>query len=130
VSRLVNPGAGEIFDRLTILQLKQSYAAEQGRDTGHWKTEAAALLVKVQARALSGVTLEQILELSTVNALIWHAEDDLRAWRIPSDRVYTTADLDQIRILAFRLQRVNDRRAQLVTMINCNIGDDAPKEKV
>jgi hypothetical protein len=39
------------------------------------------------------------------------------------------ADLDLIRILAFRLQTLNDRRAELVYRINKEAGDGDTKDK-
>lgn len=130
MSRLINPGAGEIFDRLTILRLKVLWKGGNGTDPTHWTTEAAALMVKVQARPLSGHTMDHIIELGAVNGAIWQGEDQLRDLRIRDhDQVYTHVELDRIREIAFRLQALNDRRAQLVTLINTNVGDPDHQEK-
>jgi hypothetical protein len=126
--KLVNLGAGEISDRLTILALKITVGSERGSDVAHFEAERAALLQKIHSRTLNGAWFDAILELGAINALIWHAEDDLRAWRSP-DHVYTMPDLEAIRILAFRLQALNDRRAGLVQQINKDAGDGDSKEK-
>lgn len=128
MSRLVNPGAGEVADRLTILELKLLAAAEAGRDRDHWETERTALLTKIHARTLNAAWFDAVLALAAVNGMLWHAEDDLRAWRSP-DHAYTMADLEQIRILAFRIQTLNDRRADLVYQINKEAGDGDTKDK-
>jgi hypothetical protein len=128
VSRLLNYGVGEIVDRLTILELKILTGTEKGYPLEHWETERTQLLTKIHARTLNGAWFDHVLGLAGINAMIWHAEDDLRAWRSP-DHVYTMADLDLIRILAFRLQTLNDRRAELVYRINKEAGDGDTKDK-
>lgn len=128
MSRLINPGAGEIADRLTILELKIQAAGEVGKDRDHWESERTALLTKIHARTLNAAWFDAVLALAAVNGMLWHAEDDLRAWR-SRDLVYTPADTDQIRILAFRIQALNDRRAALVHQINKEAGDGDTNDK-
>ena len=126
--RMSNPGAGEISDRLTILALKIIAGREPGKDTAHFEVERAALLAQIRTRTLNGKWFEAVLQLGAVNGMLWHAEDDLRAWRSPP-RAYTLPDLEAIRILAFRIQSLNDQRAELVTQINKEAGDGDAKEK-
>jgi hypothetical protein len=126
--KLLNVGAGEICDRLTILALKILNGTEAGRDVAHWEAERTQLQTKIHSRTLNAVWFDSVLELAAVNASIWQGEDSLRAWRIP-DHAYTMPDLEQIRILAFRLQALNDRRAALVQQINKDAGDPDSKEK-
>jgi hypothetical protein len=54
VSRLTNPGLGDICDRLTILALKILHGVEGGRETQHWESERASLLAQVRSRELTG----------------------------------------------------------------------------
>jgi len=139
--KLVNPGTGEISDRLTILALKILAGQDAGRDVDHFESERSLLLTKIHARTLNAAWFDALLELGAVNALIWHGEDDLRDWRraggggggsgsLGSGSVYTAAENDAIRILAFRLQDWNDRRAALVQAINREAGDVVSQEKV
>lgn len=128
MSRLLNYGVGEIVDRLTILELKITTAFEKGGSTEHWDVERIQLLTKIHARTLNGAWFDHVSALAVVNALIWHAEDDLRAWRSVGP-VYTPSHLEEIRILAFRLQSLNDRRAELVYRINKEAGDGDTKDK-
>lgn len=131
--RLINPGAGEISDRLTILALKIHAGQEQGKEVSHFEIERAALLTQIRSRTLNGKWFEAVLELAVVNGAIWHAEDDLRTHRkAHAELVADPRELQQLTEavrLAFRLQTLNDRRAELVGQINQDAGDGAAKEK-
>jgi hypothetical protein len=128
MSRLLNLGAGDLSDRLTILALKILSGREQGIETAHWETERASLQQKIHARTLNAMWFDAYTELAAINAMLWHAEDDLRAWRAKGDP-YTLDDLGRIRIIAFRIQSLNDRRAEVVTQINKEAGDGDAKDK-
>lgn len=131
--KLLNYGPGEITDRLTILALKILIGREKGRPVDHFETERTALLQQIRSRTLNGVWFEQVLELAAVNGQLWQAEDELRAYREkqqPSpvqDPMNYYADIAR---LAFRIQALNDRRAELVTLINCNAGEKVAQEKL
>lgn len=122
MARLVNPGAGDLSDRLTILALKIHFAEEAGRETTAYKTERTALLSQIRSRTLNGVWFETVLELAAVNAALWHAEDDLRMFRgLP--RGLSEPDKEMVINLAFQIQATNDRRAALIDKINKDAGD-------
>ena len=124
--KLVNPGTGEISDRLTILALKIYTWQEQGSDVAHFEAERAALLAKIHSRTLNAKWFDALLELGAVNALLWHAEDDLREIRGGSGGKDEYAEAGRV---AFRIQALNDRRAELVSQINKEAGDGDAKEK-
>lgn len=130
--KLMNPGAGEITDRLTILALKILVGAEQGRDVTHFRDERAILQQKIHARTLNGMWFDSVLELAAVNAMLWQAEDQLRELRtrntITGGKLHSS-DLDTVTLTAFRIQSLNDRRAELVQQINKDAGDGDTKEK-
>jgi hypothetical protein len=130
MARLVNPGIGDLCDRLTILALKILYGSEGGKDTQHWEAERASLLAQVRSRELNGPWFEGLLELAAVNACLWQTEDDLRAMRLMTEHAYTAGDLDRIRQIAFRTQVLNDRRAELVHAISKAAGDERGQEKL
>jgi hypothetical protein len=130
MSRLVNPGIGDLCDRLTILALKILHGNEAGRETQHWEAERANLLAQVRSRELNGPWFEGLLELAAVNACLWQTEDDLRALRVQTEHVCTQGDLDRIRQVAFRTQSLNDRRAELVHAISKAAGDERGQEKL
>lgn len=124
--RLVDPGIGEISDRLSILSLKILFGKQDGRPVEHFQKEQASLFAKVGARTLNGAWFRSYTDLAAVNAALWHAEDDLRAFRVAGQ---TTANTDAIVELAFRIQELNDHRAELIAAINKEAGDLVGQEK-
>lgn len=139
MGRLINPGAGEIADRLTILSLKILFTADRGKDPAHFVAEREGLLSMIRSRTLNGKWFAAVVELAAVNGALWHAEDDLREWRdgvsarplVPGpDCVFGENDYEQIRQLAFRIQDLNDQRARLVQQINLDAGDTHTQEKL
>ncbi len=124
--RLENPGVGEISDRLSILALKVLFGHEQGKDIAHFKAEQGALLSKIRTRTLNGKWFEAYTELAAVNAVLWHAEDTLRALRnqVPSTIVDVACSV------AFRIQALNDTRAVLIERINKDAGEHLGGEKL
>lgn len=127
--RLVNYGAGEISDRLTILALKILHGTVGGKDVQHFKTEQTALLQQIRARTLNGKWFDAVLDLAAVNGALWQAEDDLRQWRTEL-AISTAQHSDAIVELAFRIQYLNDQRAALVQQINKDAGDALGQEKL
>lgn len=126
--RLVNYGPGELSDRLSILALKRLFASEAGRDLTSLTTEWAALLSEIRSRTLNGKWFEAMLELTVLNAAIWHAEDDLRALRQRHHAGQVT-DWDAALRCACRPQTLNDQRAALVAQINKDAGEGPPSDK-
>jgi hypothetical protein len=134
--KLINYGAGEIVDRLTILSLKLHYAEAAGKPAEHFKNEWTALVVKLKAANGVAGYLESLLELSTINGRLWDAEDELRALRVTPEakqaqwagfgRTYA----EQAMAVAFRIQSLNDRRAELVAAINQQTGEAYGREKL
>ncbi len=127
--RLVNYGVGEIADRLTILSLKILYGTEQGKDTKHFLDERNALLAQVRTRELNGAWFEHVLELSAVNGRLWQAEDELRGLRVEKAQ-NSSEPWETIGDVAFRIQSLNDRRAELVSLINKLTGEHRGAEKL
>lgn len=127
--RLINPGAGEISDRLCILALKIVAGGDAGKDVGHFITEQAALLTAIRTRTLNGKWFEAVLALAAVNAFLWQAEDDLRHLR-DVGAARSAEGQEEAGEIAFRIQALNDRRAVLVQQINQEAGDPADKEKL
>lgn len=124
--RLINFGVGEITDRLSILALKILHA-KPGADTKHFEDERGSLMAKLAGRNLNGSWYGNSVELGAVNGAIWHAEDDLRAFR--HQDLIDDRDQDDIVPIAFRLQELNDRRHELIAEINKRAGDFFGKEK-
>jgi hypothetical protein len=144
---LLNPGAGEITDRLTILSLKALYGAAAGKDVSHFVNERNGLLVKLRARELNGAWFECVLQLGAVNAALWARTDEQRRWmeqwrdRGPDSSGlsggpgsgFITATAIPAAECGIAIMRLNDERARLVRQINVLSGDvpaDAGEEKL
>lgn len=130
--RLLNYGAGEIADRLTILSLKLHHAERDNKPLDHFRNEQQALLVKLKAgNGISGY-VEALLELATVNGRLWDAEDEIRDWRRQAEDLgqLDKAAYLEVVLIAFRIQYLNDRRAELVAIINQQTGEAYGREKL
>jgi len=134
--RLVNIGAGEIVDRLTILALKILYAGQQGKPTEHFEQERNALLVMLRGRELNSGWFEHTIALAAVNGALWRVEDQMRELRnLPNGERAEWAGFGQtfnerVVTTAFRIQELNDERARLVETINKLTGDHLGSEKL
>lgn len=138
MGRLIDPGAGEVSDRLSILTLKVLFGRHAGKDTAHFEKERQVLLTKLRAQTLNGKWFEAYSELAAVNAALWHAEDDLRDIRqragLPIGNVAEAAgaacDVRSAAMLAFKIQGLNDDRAALIARINTDTGAALGEEKL
>ena len=126
--RLINFGVGEISDRLSILALKLLHGTEAEKDVKHWRDEQNVLLPKITTRALGWSWFVNYTELAAVNATIWQGEDQLRGYRKLSPSLIEV-NCPDILSVAFRLQELNDRRAELIEAINKETGDHIGPEK-
>lgn len=131
--RLLNPSPGELLDRITILDLKIKAAGKLGRDDTHFVAERTSLEEALQTWAqwlretgVSEETWQEIAQkkngLAAVNALLWEAEDTVRA--LPEE------ELTQLAQLAKRISKLNDNRADLVKELSELYGDDVVHEKI
>lgn len=137
MSRLHDPGPGEILDRLTILALKITHAAMRRHPYGHWEQEQRILIPQWLAAIGPGLgqgTTEHCLELAAVNGALWALEDQIRQLRAEiqtGDARDIAKCYSQAGAIGLQISTLNDRRASLVTLINCNItGAAAPSEKL
>lgn len=128
--RFLNPGIGEISDRLTILTLKITAGRDQGKDVAHFEEERKVLLTKIHTRTLNGLWFDTYTELAVVNAFLWQAEDELRALRMTTHVENSAGFNAKAMLTAFRIQALNDHRAELVGQINKDAGEGAGKEKL
>jgi hypothetical protein len=105
-------GAGELWDRLTILEIKRQYAvsAEQGQRIDR---ELALLRSTRDASDLrEDCCAQQVAELRAVNRALWVIEDELRVCEARGDFG------DRFVALARSVYRQNDRRALLKRRID------------
>jgi hypothetical protein len=130
--RMINFGAGEVCDRLTILATKILYAAVAGKESRHFTDERNVLLTHLRGRELNGAWFQTALDLGAVNAALWRCEDELREWR---DQEPNVAKIDEptardVARIAFQIQALNDRRAELIEQINRTTGEFLGEEKL
>ena len=137
--RLLNPSPGELYDRLSILELKISFGQKKGIDTTHFEAEKASVEGRIHD------CLNMLMEtgyydddadwerrtnecdkhrngLSAVNALLWDAEDSVRA--LPETEVV------QLARLAKQIAAWNDSRAQYVRDLDKLYGIEEGPEKL
>jgi hypothetical protein len=126
--RLVNIGAGEIVDRLTILALKILYAGQQSKPADHFEQERNALLTQLRGRTtMNGMWFEHALTLGAVNGALWQTEDKIREIRSHDPNSGLMESAGQI---GCRIQELNDQRARLIETINKLTGDHLGAEKL
>jgi Family of unknown function (DUF6165) len=120
---LVEIGAGELIDKITILQIK----AERMTDAAKLANVRHELGVLDQARAAhlapstEGARLET--DLRTVNAALWDIEDAIRECEAAGDFGPRFIEL------ARAVYKTNDRRAALKKEINLLTGASIVEEK-
>lgn len=130
MSRLINPGTGDLLDRLSILGLKLVYGQQVGKDTTHFRNERNAILPMIAGKNGTALWLEHYTELAAVNAALWGAEDEMRYTRIAWLSAPAAIDYKEAAQCAFRIQSLNDRRAELIALINSNTGESLGSEKL
>lgn len=120
---LVEIGAGELVDKITILKIKSERMADLDK-LGNVRRELE-VLQQARASALprSGEIEELEAALGRVNANLWDIEDDIRACEARGD-----FGPEFVR-LARAVYRNNDRRAELKRAINLAAGSRLVEEK-
>jgi hypothetical protein len=105
---------GELFDRLTILEIKleRISAPEKRLHLQHEYQELCRLRDRIAAERLAA----QVAELKDVNALLWQSEDAIREHERLKD--FGPGFV----ALARSIYRNNDRRAALKRAINVSCG--------
>jgi hypothetical protein len=122
-SVLIEVGAGELIDKITILHIK----AEHMTDAAKLRNVNHELTVLSRARAESLAPSSELDrlegELRAVNQALWVIEDDIRACEAARDFSQKFIDLAR----AVYIQ--NDRRAMLKKSINERCGSSIVEEK-
>ena len=122
-SVLIEVGAGELIDKITILHIK----AEHMTDAAKLRNVNHELTVLSRARAESLAPSSELDrlegELRAVNQALWVIEDDIRACEAARDFSQKFIDLAR----AVYIQ--NDRRATLKKSINELCGSSIVEEK-
>jgi hypothetical protein len=136
MARLINPGVGDTLDRLTILALKVVYGTHRGRDVTAFVSERDALIGALieQIQGMPPMPAENglaiLFELGAINAALWQAEDELRALRTEQELDQASGSLREVVECAYRIQALNDRRAEMIERLNRRAGDKRGPEKL
>lgn len=119
---LLNPGPGDLLDRLSVLELKILYSIARENPIEHFVVERDMILLKLNSGYPTGKlvsVLDQILRLAAINGLIWQMiEKTRRVKRLPANH-------------ATKLQELNDGRQALVEGIHKTVtGENRSEEKL
>ena len=109
---LAEISAGELIDKLTILEIKLDHIADPGK-RANVERERESLAATLAQELAEGEALRPLRgELKSVNARLWSVEDDLR--RLEREGRFD----DEFVTLARAVYQTNDRRARLKREIN------------
>ena len=109
---LAEISAGELIDKLTILEIKLDHIADPGK-RANVERERESLAATLAHELAEGEALRPLRgELKSVNARLWIVEDDLR--RLEREGRFD----DEFVTLARAVYQTNDRRARLKREIN------------
>lgn len=114
---------GELFDKLTILEIKRVRIEDPEKLKNIEKELAALSKISLGAETAGPELGGLVAELRRINERLWDIEDDIRACeraREFSDRFVE---------LARSVYRTNDQRAELKMQINRLLGSELIEEK-
>lgn len=114
---------GELFDKLTILQIKQQRVKDSGK-LKNIRRELGELSRVRDAHVLENQQLTRLVDsLRSTNEALWEIEDDIRACEKAGDFG------SQFVELARSVYKTNDSRAELKYRINILLDSDLLEEK-
>jgi predicted nucleic acid-binding Zn-ribbon protein len=120
---LVEISAGELIDKITILEIKLENIKDPEK-LAHVRHEYETLTATRQTALPQSEALAPLTQaLKQVNAALWQIEDDIRA--LESAQNFGPEFI----ALARAVYRTNDRRAALKREINALLGSDIVEEK-
>ncbi len=120
---IVEVSAGELIDRITILEIKAERFTDAAKRQNVGR-ELDALLAARRAAFAPSPDLDRLTaELKAVNARLWQIEDDIRAREKAGDFGPRFVEL------ARAVYRNNDQRAAVKRRINTLLGSRIVEEK-
>lgn len=111
-------GIGELFDKITILKIKQKYIKSEDK----WKNVTKELeILTNKSKNIDTISIKHLIwSLETVNENLWNLENIIRRLH-HTDHEYT-----QTSVL---IRRLNDERADIKRQINIIMKSDIIEEK-
>ena len=120
---VVEISAGELIDKITILEIKLEHIRDEAK-RANISREYAALVGALHREIVDDQRLSRLRgELKSVNAELWRIEDKIRA----QEREQTFGD--EFIASARAVYRTNDKRARLKRDINLLAGSELVEEK-
>lgn len=119
---LIDVSPGELFDKLTILAIKERRLGDPAK-LAAVRRERALLEAAASAIEQAGALGEAIEALGTVNETLWDVEDRIREHE--RDGRFDDGFVE----LARAVYVTNDERARLKGRINTLLGTDIPEAK-
>ncbi len=114
---------GELFDKLTILEIKKERISDKPKLT-NISRELDELLAVSNAHELPDQPLADLVaELRSINETLWDIEDDIRTCERMED--FSSSFIE----LARSVYKTNDKRAELKLRINRLLGSELVEEK-
>jgi predicted nucleic acid-binding Zn-ribbon protein len=119
----VEVGAGELIDKITILQIKSDRITDEAKLVNI--RHELDVLSKTRDEQMQGTEelVKLSAELKTINEAIWEIEDDIRECESRKDFGETFIEL------ARGVYHTNDKRAAVKKQINLLTGSDIIEEK-
>lgn len=133
MGRLLNPGVGELVDRLTILQLKIRHGAPQPGSGAldHFRDEEAQInmLLNRMRWPSSDHAMVLSMKLQQCNAQLWELEDQLAQYAQQGSG--TPDDCGRCANIAVNIWRANRARNTLIHRLNVLAGGaESAREKM
>lgn len=114
---------GELFDKLTILEIKKERISDKPK-LKNISRELDELLAVSNAHELPDQLLTDLVaELRSINETLWDIEDDIRTCERLED--FSSSFIE----LARSVYKTNDKRAELKLRINRLLGSELVEEK-
>ena len=123
MSLLVEISAGELIDKITILEIKLANIEDPAKRANIRHEYEQLSATAAQALPQSAALQELTIALRQVNAELWQVEDDIR------DKERAQSFDSAFIALARSVYRTNDRRAALKREINALLQSDIVEEK-
>jgi hypothetical protein len=125
--RVLNPGPGELYDRLSVLKLKIEFGKQRGVNVDEWENEEYEILQTIVGRD-NPKDEELIAQLDAVNRNIWVAIDAQKGFAKLDLTIVEEAKLREIAALGLNVMEQNDIRAKLIGEINALYGIERPEK--
>ena len=115
---------GELFDKISILEIKQSRVVNENQRKNI--ENELNVLNRVRATIVtSNFKIDDLIEgLTDVNERLWNVEDKLRDCERRQEFSATFIELSR------SVYRLNDRRAELKRELNSRLGSELVEEKI